>query len=331
MKNILNPESKSNHIFMFIGNLTTILSALVGLVSWILKIIFIRIDGLNRDVITLLIYISHFCVVLLIICIVLIIIRLFITTIRANIKARHMHRKLMYFIHENLLHRIRNDIIQLDMLKSKVDQYRKVGNVDAIKELYDAELRKLCDNLEAYINPLATYLSEYRNNMISVCIKAFKRRDKERRDFLSEQIISLARSENTKKDRDNYGETYIGQNTDFSNLCTGQNVFFGSSNLDKLAESGSYVNDSINWDSAKNTGKYVSTLVTPIRYYNNDSKNNVKTDIIGFLCIDSREEIVEWERNDSFELQLLACFSDILYVYIKDFYGCFDDVDISVE
>lgn len=106
MKNILNPESKSNHIFMFIGNLTIILSAIIGLASWILKIIFVRIDGLNKDIVTLLINISHFCVVLLIICILLIIVWLLITTIKSNIKARYMHRKLVCFIHENLLHRM---------------------------------------------------------------------------------------------------------------------------------------------------------------------------------------------------------------------------------
>lgn len=118
------------------------------------------------------------------------------------------------------------------------------------------------------------------------------------------------------------------KNTDFTNLCKGQIVFFGSSDLHKITDSGQYINDSRNWEE----NKYTSTLVTPIRYYNNDIYNsrtrNIKPDIIGFLCIDSKDEIKEWEYSDSFELQLLAAFSDVLYVYIKEFYKCFENTGI---
>lgn len=108
------------------------------------------------------------------------------------------------------------------------------------------------------------------------------------------------------------------------------NCVFGSSNLHKIKESGQYINDSVNWKN----DKYTSTLVTPIRYYNNNSNNNdtnIKSDIIGFLCIDSEDEIKEWENEDSFELQLLATFSDILYVYIKEFYRCFENTGYNIN
>ena len=155
-----------------------------------------------------------------------------------------------------------------------------------------------------------------------------KQRNRKRSEFLSEEIISLVRSSNTKEERESVTPTIIGQNTDFINLCRGQIIFFGSGNLLKLSESGQYINDSDNWDNGKT---YLSTLVTPIRYYNNDERNNIKTDVIGFLCIDCKEEIYEWEKADSFELQILGAFSDILYVYIKEFYSCFEDVGIKME
>lgn len=182
------------------------------------------------------------------------------------------------------------------------------------------------------VDALATYLSKYRNSTISVCVKIFKKRDRNRNDFLSEEIVSLARSSNTEAERVNDEKTIIGQNTDFANLCKGQIIFFASSNLYKNKESGQYINDSKNWKEKK----YKSTLVTPIQYHNNNDSNNehnrnIKSDVIGFLCIDSQEEIKEWENSDSFELQFMAMFSDILYVYIKEFYKCFENVGYNIN
>ncbi len=183
-------------------------------------------------------------------------------------------------------------------------------NIDAISESYNFELKILQNNVKEYINELSTYLTNYRNSTISACIKIFKRRNRNRNEFQSEEIITLARSSNTEYERNNQKQTFVGQNTDFTNLCNGQIIFFGSSNLNKINESGHYINDSVNWESKK----YTSTLVTPIRYYNDNYGNqrniNIKSDIIGFLCIDSKDEIKEWESSDSFELQMMAVFSD---------------------
>lgn len=183
--------------------------------------------------------------------------------------------------------------------------------------------------MKEYIDSLSEYLSDYRGTTVSICIKVFKKRDRNRSEFQTEEIITLSRSSNTEHERCNSNNTYVGQNTDFTNLCNGQIIFFASSNLHKIEESGQYINDSPNWESSK----YTSTLVTPIRY-NNNSKNKgnnyIKPDIIGFLCIDSMDEIQEWENSDSFELQIMAAFSDILYIYLKEFYNCFENNGIAI-
>lgn len=328
MVSILDPNKKSNQIFMFVGNLITILSAVFGVVSWILKCVFGKINGLPEWVLKYTIIFFRFCIILFIIAFILVIIRLIIVAIKANAQSYYIQRKLMTFIHSKLIHNIRNHIIELEPVSLKIEQFSKNNNTDAIRECYHNELRKLQTKLQVYVDALADYLSDYRQETISVCIKVFKSRNRKRSEFLSEEIISLVRSSNTKEERESVTPTIIGQNTDFINLCRGQIIFFGSGNLLKLSESGQYINDSDNWDNGKT---YLSTLVTPIRYYNNDERNNIKTDVIGFLCIDCKEEIYEWEKADSFELQILGAFSDILYVYIKEFYSCFEDVGIKME
>lgn len=327
MKNIIEPNSKSNKIFMFFGNLITVITGIIAFMSWTLKKFF-KIDDIPPFILGVLTYIVPFCIVFFFFGLFVFFIRMIYVALKTNAKAMRTQRELMEFIHLNLIHRIRNDIIELEPLSLKVTQFIKNKNNDAIYECYHGELKKLQERLQVYIDVLSNFLSDYRQDTISVCIKVFKSRDRNRNIILNEEIISLVRSSNTKGERDNDKITIIGNNTDFTNLCKGQIVFFGSANLIKLKEAGQYINDSQNWNDEK---KYASTLVTPIRYYNNDNQNNIRADVIGFLCIDSMKEILEWEKPDSFELQLLAVFSDILYVYIKDFYSCFENVEISLE
>lgn len=328
MASILDSETKSNKIFMFIGNLITILTGVITFISWILKVILKKMEGLPPIALKITTYVLNTCVVLFVLGVIIFVIRLIIVAIKTNAKAFYIQRKLVTFIHTKLIHRIRNDIIELEPISLKIKQFSKDDNLDAIRECYHNELCKMQAKLQVYIDALAEYLSDYRQDTISVCVKVFKSRDRKRSEFVAEEIVALVRSSNTKEERENDVSAIIGQNTDFTNLCRGQIVFFGSGNLSKLAESGQYINDSKNWSKEN---KYISTLVTPIRYYNNDEKNNIKTDVIGFLCIDSKEQIYEWEKTDSFELQMLGAFSDILYVYIKEFYSCFENVGILLE
>lgn len=326
MNNIYEPDTKFNKIFMFIGNTITIFTGCVGGISWIIKIINDNIFVLSNSFSSIIEHILHFCVLIFTIGIIFIMIRIIYVGIKSKSEAFFIQKKTTKFLHTQLIHKIRNNIVELEPLSLKMQKYVKSNNYEAISECYKKELLTLSKNLKIYIDSLSKYLTKYRGSLISVCIKVFKKRDRNRLEFQSEEIITLARSSNTENERNNNKHTYVGQNTDFTNLCNGQMVFFASSNLQKIEESGQYINDSPNW----NNKKYTSTLVTPIRY-NNNGNNYIKSDIIGFLCIDSKDEIQEWENSDSFELQILAAFSDILYVYIKEFYNCFETDGIILD
>lgn len=328
MNRIYEPDTKFNKIYMFIGNSVTVVTGIIGFISWVITKITENIPNTPSWFLLILNYLFHFCVVAFIIAFVFLIIKIVYVGVKSKSESLYIQRKTTEFIHRQLIHKIRNNIVELEPLSIKLQKLAKDNNIDAIAECYNSELKNLASNLKEYVDALARYLTDYRGITISICIKAFKKRERNRSDFLTEEIITLVRSSNTEKERINNKKTYIGQNTDFTNLCKGQIVFFASSNLNKIKASGQYINDSENWKS----NKYISTLVTPIRYNNSNTGNNyIKSDIIGFLCIDSTEEIPEWENSDSFELQILAAFSDILYVYLKEFYNCFENKGIILD
>lgn len=330
MHNIFDQDSNFNKIYTFIGNTVTVGTGIISILSWIVRNILKNnesTDPVSITSVTILTYVLHFSVVLFIIAMGVLIIRTIYIAIKSKSEMYSLQKNLANFIHIQLIHKIRNNLVELEPITVKLNKFAKIDNSDAINECYESEIEKLRKNLKEYVDCLAKYLTSYRKSNISVCIKIFKTRDRNRKDFEDEEIITFVRSENTEKDRNNNNnKTFVGQNTDFSNLCKGQIIFFASSNLHKIKESGQYINDSKNFKKHK----YTSTLVAPIRYNNNDQNNtrinkSIRPDIIGFLCIDSKDKIEEWESPDSFELQLLAIFSDVLYVYIKEFYKCFEN------
>ncbi len=330
MNSIYEPNTKFNKVFMFIGNFITIITGIITFISWFISVITKNIKGFPIWLTCILKYTLISCSTLFLIGIICMLIKIIYVGVKSKSESFYVQRKTTEFLHRELIHKIRDNIVELEPLSLKLQKFAKENNEDAISECYKNEFTKLRNNLKGYIDSLSKYLTEYRGEPISICIKVFKKRDRNRLEFQTEEIVTLTRSSNTEWERNNSQKTYVGQNTDFTNLCKGQMIFFGSSNLHKINESGQYINDSENW----NKNKYTSTLVTPIRYNNSNSdngNNNIKPDIIGFLCIDSVEEIPEWENSDSFELQILAAFSDILYVYIKEFYNCFENNGIKLN
>lgn len=258
---------------------------------------------------------------LLVIGFLIILLRIVTGAIKSRTYALHIQKRLAYKLHNELNHKLRNEIVKLDAVGHTVENYNHKNEKAAINELYHHELERMYQNLQDCVDSLSEYISEYRGDTISVCIKLFESRDKNRENFDDAVVITVARSSNTREERKKEDErSSIGRNTDFHNLCTGRIVFFGSSNLVKLSESGQYESDSENWN--KVAPSYFSTIVTPIRYYNNEN-NTIKIDVIGFICIDSENEIKEWENPDSFELQMMATYSDMLYIYLNEFYSCF--------
>ena len=107
----------------------------------------------------------------------------------------------------------------------------------------------------------------------------------------------------------------MGKNSDFKHLCDGTNIWYHGVDLKSKYEKHEYENEADEKDWQQ---KYNSTIVVPIRYYNINENISVN-DILGFLCIDSKKIIKNWDDANSFELQYRAIFADSIYTYIKLF------------
>ena len=315
-----------NRYFNVIKNICLIISTIVGIISKIIDISFVKsfltsFFNIPDSILKIIIdkgNIAFVVVALLLLWSLCVFIR---TAFVARIKNEKRCSDLVKMIHENFIHSIRSHIVELDVLQDKI------GNCNSDNKLFEEELDRLKRNIQPYVDTLESYLSNYRNQKISVCVKTFLDRSQNKNDYLNEELITIARSKSTKKSRTFNNRSVVGKNSDFIDLCCGKSTFYGKSGLKELYDSGLYQNDSPNW--WKN---YNSTLVAPIRYYGKDGvigKMNINFDIIGFLCIDCKEDIKEWESINSFELQLLAVLADSLYVYIKKFNSCFIQADIS--
>lgn len=313
-----------NRYYNMAKNIGIIYTGLIGLFTKLLENkTFAENLKISNDIILTNIYYNNFWIVILGILILLSILKFLYNAINAKSNNIKQMLLLLKMIHVTFIHDIRSKIVETDMsISRKIEiTQQQHGDIDL---LYNNEFEKLKENIQPYVDALGSYLSEYRNKKISVCVKTFLNGKTNKKDYLDEELITLARSYNTRNARNRTHHSIVRNNTDFIDLCCGQSSFFSRTNLKELYDAGLYKNDSPKWWL-----QYNCTLVTPIRYYNKDGENeNVKIDIdvIGFLCIDCKENIEEWKNNNSFELQLLAIIADSLYSYIRVFYNCFEKI-----
>lgn len=224
-------------------------------------------------------------------------------------------------LHNDFIHKIRNAIYELHLLNEKIIKYRAEGNQDAIQEVHSHAIDNLSNNLQNFVNSIADYLSTYNNDTISVCIKTINPGQNDLEDF-DKKAKTLVRSHNTDRERKRSNEDItIGKNTDFIYLCKGTNIWFHGVDLKSQYDNDKYFNEAEakDWQS-----KYNSTIVVPIRYYNANDRKPIN-DILGFLCIDSKNIIHRWDDINSFELQYLAIYADTIYTYIKLFRKIFEE------
>lgn len=223
-------------------------------------------------------------------------------------------------LHVRFFHDLRDDIKDLENYGKKINAGDDKEKIILKEEMF----KKFVESMQRYIDFISEYFSDYCGSTISACIKIIKL-DKDNQDIddiKNRRAITLVRSSATKRERSkNNEEVTVVKNSDFLFLCTGANVFYGKADLDQEYSKHQYnVEDDYNtWHS-----KYISTLITPIRYYNKHRRyttndNRIELDILGFLCIDSKKKQINWEDFDSHELQLMAIISDSLYTYMKRF------------
>ncbi len=238
---------------------------------------------------------------------------------KKGIEANSIVYNIMYKLHNDLIHKIRNATYELYNAKEKLKAYQ--NNQDAIQELQMHTFDNIINNLQDFTDTIADYLSKYNKDTISVCIKVIDS-GQENIDNLNKTAKTLVRSKNTSRDRKRINEGItVGKNTDFKHLCDGTNIWYHGVDLKKLYEMGQYETeaDVRDWQS-----KYNSTIVVPIRYYDTNNGTPIH-DILGFLCIDSKNKIEHWDDTHSLELQFLAIFADSIYNYIKLFRRIFNE------
>lgn len=295
-----------NSLFNVVRNLMLICSAVYGFLAKIVNIdmvkdIIIKYLYIKEDKIYNFFEYENIAKIICVILIVTILLKLLYNAIRTSALAQKKTLILLKMLHFKFVHDIRSKIVEVNYLLPKRISKAQKDDED-MKIVYNKELEKLKNNIAPYVNALGDYLTSYRNKKISVCIKTFLNGSVNKQDYMDEEIITIARSKNTKNSRNK--KTYhaiVKKNSDFIDLCYGRSSFFGKTHLKQLYNSGLYKNDSPNWWK-----HYNCTLVAPIRYYNKDNENtniNIDIDVIGFLCIDCKEDILEWEKADSFELQ----------------------------
>lgn len=225
-------------------------------------------------------------------------------------------------LHLEFAHKLRDGISSLYLLNERVATLKTQNNADAIKELRGRAYDKLTYDLQHFVDLMAEYLSDYNNDTISVCIKTINP-GQDNIDNLEKKAKTLVRSRNTRRYRERIDEYItLGANTDFKHLCDGTNVWYHGVDLKTKYNNREYANefDANDWQE-----KYNSTIVVPIRYFDSNNTNELINDILGFICIDSKNIRKEWDEVSPHELHYLAIFADSIYSYIKLFRRLFEE------
>lgn len=252
---------------------------------------------------------------------------------------------LMTGMHDKYIHLMRNHIVELETLGETILQLNLAEKEDrkTYEKYFDREHLTLENNLTNCVNNIQNVLDEMMGfktgdpEAICVCIKMVgigeNSKAAEKRT-----LITIARSSNTKKYRKRpLQKDIIGDNSDFLELSRGyKNMYYGT-NLRQKHEKGVYLNSSRGFE-------YESTIVVPIRYRVvktshkiDDNRKSVrvildaKSDIAGFLCIDSTKIIPEWEKSEKVRdiVNVLSPYADSLYIYLHSFFKVFDLGEVS--
>ena len=227
-------------------------------------------------------------------------------------------------LHRSFVHKLRDHTHRLSNIEKEIrslDISSPTGR-DQYKIRLEDEFQTLTKNVEPFLSIVSDYLSKMRKADISACVKIFSIGSNDLGGSVdNNNIVTLARCKNTAKIRKqakNNPVVQLQRNTDFRDLSLGFKDFFGSSDLVALASNGGYESDSPNYQS----NSYKSTLVVPIRYVSvelSGASANKSYNVIGFLCVDSKKTIRQWEEKESFDLDLLSFFGDLLYIYLQRF------------
>lgn len=160
MFDIYEPNTKFNKIYMFIGNTVTIGTACIGVISWFVKKISDKVKFLPQYINTISNIISKVCIALFTIGMVSLLIRVIYVALKAKSDSYYVQRKVTEFIHQKLVHNIRNNIVELEPLSDKLSKFASEGNKEAIADCYNYELNILQNNVKKYIDELSKYLTE---------------------------------------------------------------------------------------------------------------------------------------------------------------------------
>ena len=210
-------------------------------------------------------------------------------------------------IHKELIHKVRN----------------KLGEAEGEDYLSTSMRKDLLDTCGEILETLVKLqMALNGKKKISACIKltlpigTTRINDETKKETF---LTTYARTKNTDHRRKKKREpTPIEGNTDFESIIDGDDCFI-CGDLPTLQSNGRYRNTTTEF------GKYYrSTICVPIRLLKSilmdDSFESEDVyELLGFLCIDTKELMPEWENEDSFAFHLTALFADSLYILMQKY------------
>lgn len=298
-------ESKNeNDVFYYlgiVGSIAGILSALIEIIAWLDS------GGTYRLLATILFAAMSIWILLLL-------------SKRKTEKKEYIKEiyNLVRHMHLDLAHNIRDGVARIEKIELRILSGLN-NNMALFAEIYENEKDKAYNTMRDLMRYLSDYLSSTRfnNGDVYACIKIISQNAEDEYEKMS--VVTFVRSPNTPKSRLNKDKpVVVGKCSDYMDFCYEGKSDFKSSNLQKLEKIGLYENDSDNYKA----GEYSSTILTPIRHIQKERKNGeifANYEVLGFVCIDSKENNEHWENEDSIELQMLSMISDSLYIYFREF------------
>lgn len=234
-------------------------------------------------------------------------------------KAKNEVRKILEKAHTSFIHNLRNDIMEFDEIVNQIIEEGGGGDysqerVEKIKNKADNMLKK---KTQKYIDFISDYLSnEYMtDDQVTAVAKVICPDDRD-------MVKTIARSKNTKDKRERKNE--IAPIIDFSDLYNIKLYHLPCIKCPNLVKE--YNNHLFHNDEDKSVwmDKYKSSITTAVRYYS-EEEDNIYCDLLGFLYIDTpKVQKEEWGEEGTIEYELLATFSDGLYLLFNSYYCVYE-------
>jgi hypothetical protein len=303
---------KKNHLLEtieeYLFSMLNIIAALASILGFFQ--INISSNGQNNNILkAIFLFLSIFFIVMIII---------------LNYKNKTSLTKFIWGFHE-LNHLLRDEYF------SSWKKYQNCSNKEQISDIASTFCHSIVNNTQRIVK-------DYIGKEVSVSIKIID--NNQQKDYAVDienaEIYTLCRSDNTKQERARIDKqkksTKIHDNIDFLMVVSEkfEDSYFAINNIKNFERNYIYFNTNNNWEEY-----YNATMVLPIcllKSTNDEqilseidslekkglkNKKGVYTDILGFLCIDSKDKHAFKGLKGTHVLNFMAAIADGLYIHIE--------------